>query len=324
MEFRTQVELPAGGPQLSPRSRCLWIGSCFAERIGCRLPRLQTPQDIPSVIVNPFGVLYNPESIRLGIDTLLESAFDEKYLFRGKDDLWHSWLHNGEFSAEEKKECLSRILSRLLPAARLLRQAEVLFVTFGTSRIYELGAGGFVVGNCHREPATAFTERNLSVEEIVRTWLPLLRRLHQFNPSLQVVFTVSPYRYAKYGMHGSQLSKATLLLSADRLVCAGGKEGLPVSHYFPAYEIVLDELRDYRFFGPDMLHPSETAVDYVWERFRDWTFTSEMRQCAEEWLRLENALRHRPLHPGSKSAHEFHLRTEKLARDFHIRWDITV
>lgn len=323
MEFRTRVELPAGGPRLSPRSRCLWMGSCFAEHIGSRLPRLQTAQCFPSVIVNPFGVLYNPESIRIGIETLVENSFDEKYLFRGKDGQWHSWLHSGEFSAEDKEECLNRILGRLLPAARLLRQADVLFVTFGTARVYELGCGGFVVGNCHREPAAAFTERNLSVEETVRTWLSLLRHLHQVNPSLQVVFTVSPYRYAKYGMHGSQLSKATLLLSIDRLVSAGGKDGLPVSHYFPAYEIVLDELRDYRFFGPDMLHPSETAVGYVWERFRDWAFTPDMRQCAEEWQRLDNAFRHRPLHPESKSAHDFRLRTEQLARDFHARWDLT-
>lgn len=321
MEFRTRVELPAGGPRLSPRSRCLWIGSCFAEHIGCRLPRLQTAQGIPSVMVNPFGVLYNPESIRLGLETLLENFFDEKYLFRGKDGLWHSWLHNGEFSAEEKADCLNRILCHLQPAARLLRQTDVLFVTFGTARVYGLRDGGFVVGNCHREPAAAFTERDLSVEEIVRTWLPLLRHLHRINPSLQVVFTVSPYRYAKYGMHGSQLSKAALLLSADRLVCAGGKDGLPVSHYFPAYEIILDELRDYRFFGPDMLHPSETAIGYVWERFRDWTFTPEMHQCTEEWQRLDNARRHRPLHPGSKNACDFRLRTEKLAQDFHTRWD---
>lgn len=323
MEFRTRVELPAGGPRLSPRSRCLWMGSCFAEHIGSRLPRLQTAQGFPSVIVNPFGVLYNPESIRIGIETLVENSFDEKYLFRGKDGQWHSWLHSGEFSAEDKEECLNRILGRLLPAARLLRQADVLFVTFGTARVYELGSGGFVVGNCHREPAAAFTERDLSVEETVRTWLSLLRHLHQVNPSLQVVFTVSPYRYAKYGMHSSQLSKATLLLSIDRLVSAGGKDGLPVSHYFPAYEIVLDELRDYRFFGPDMLHPSETAVGYVWKRFRDWTFTPDMRQCAEEWQRLDNAFRHRPLHPESKSAHDFRLRTEQLARDFHARWDLT-
>lgn len=299
------------------------MGSCFAEHIGSRLPRLQTAQGFPSVIVNPFGVLYNPESIRIGIETLVENSFDEKYLFRGKDGQWHSWLHSGEFSAEDKEECLNRILGRLLPAGRLLRQADVLFVTFGTARVYELGSGGFVVGNCHREPAAAFTERNLSVEETVRTWLSLLRHLHQVNPSLQVVFTVSPYRYAKYGMHGSQLSKATLLLSIDRLFSAGGKDDLPVSHYFPAYEIVLDELRDYRFFGPDMLHPSETAVGYVWERFRDWTFTPDMRQCAEEWQRLDNAFRHRPLHPESKSAHDFRLRTEQLARDFHARWDLT-
>ena len=299
------------------------MGSCFAEHIGSRLPRLQTAQGFPSVIVNPFGVLYNPESIRIGIETLVENSFDEKYLFRGKDGQWHSWLHSGEFSAEDKEECLNRILGRLLPAGRLLRQADVLFVTFGTARVYELGSGGFVVGNCHREPAAAFTERNLSVEETVRTWLSLLRHLHQVNPSLQVVFTVSPYRYAKYGMHGSQLSKATLLLSIARLFSAGGKDDLPVSHYFPAYEIVLDELRDYRFFGPDMLHPSETAVGYVWERFRDWTFTPDMRQCAEEWQRLDNAFRHRPLHPESKSAPDFRLRTEQLARDFHARWDLT-
>ena len=152
----------------------------------------------------------------------------------------------------------------------------------------------------------------MSVEEIVSSWQALLSRLPE---RMKVVFTVSPYRYAKYGMHGNRLSKATLLLAVDAL-CRADDRCL----YFPAYEIVLDELRDYRFYAPDMLHVSEQGIDYVWERFRTWAFTEEMTTFAREWADIQKALAHRPLHPDSEAFRRFETATKERLRQFEARW----
>ena len=156
------------------------------------------------------------------------------------------------------------------------------------------------MGNCHKQPAAEFKECALSVGEIVERWHTLLKRLHEANPKLQVIFTVSPYRYAKYGMVENQRAKATLLLAVEQLV-----EGNPNAHYFPAYEILLDELRDYRFYAEDMLHPSEQAVTYIWQRFTSWAFTPEVVKFSQEWERTERDLAHRPLNPDSEAHKAF-------------------
>lgn len=267
MDFRTIVPLPPGAPVVSPSTHALVLGSCFAEHVGERLRCALTAEQC---CVNPFGVLYNPMSIAQALQLLLTDEDEsrstmEQMTFKGRDGLWHSWLHSTHYSAPTREECQARCLTALTEARRLLNSASLLIVTFGTSRCYRL-ADGTTVANCHKELATTFTEHDCTTREIVATWRPLLERLRHHRPTLQVVFTVSPYRYRKYGYHASQLAKARLLLALEEM----GET------YFPAYEILLDELRDYRFYKPDMLHPSDQAVDYIWERFQQWTFTPEM------------------------------------------------
>ena len=291
MDFRTPVALPAEAPTISPSTHALVLGSCFAEHIG---ERLRLTLGAEQCCVNPFGVLYNPMSIAQalqlilalpsGHDGPLPSRIDDA-IFEGRDALWHSWFHSTHYSATTREECRSRCLVALTEARRILDRADLLIVTFGTSRCYSL-ADGTVVANCHKELPTTFTERDCTVGEIVGIWRPLLERLHQLRPGLKVVFTVSPYRYRKYGFHASQLAKARLLLATDEL----GET------YFPAYEIVLDELRDYRFYKPDMLHPSEQAVDYIWERFQDWCFSPETKQLYQQHIKQQKALNHHANH----------------------------
>ena len=310
----TPVELPERRLQITPQTRLVLLGSCFATHIGARLRGAGLRTE-----VNPFGVLYNPESIALAVDALLDGDVKENWFFYGRDNLWHSWLHSTEFSAPDKDTCLKRVEERFTAACEMLLQADVVCFTFGTNRVYE--CEGRVVGNCHKQPAAQFKERQLGIAEIVERWRTLLKRLHAANPKLQVLFTVSPYRYAKYGMVENQRAKATLLLAVEELVNGerltvngergtvngerGTVNGALAAHYFPAYEILLDELRDYRFYAEDMLHPSAQAVTYIWQRFTSWAFTPEAVKFAQEWERTERDLAHRPLNPDSEAHKAF-------------------
>lgn len=304
MDFRIKTELPAEGPRLRPESRLMLLGSCFAENVGRRMAGAGMRAE-----VNPFGVLYNPESLRLALTALLDGLPGDDVFFEGRDGLWHSWLHSGAFSAPTREACRRVVAERLDAAARALGTADVLFVTFGTADVYTL-ADGRTVANCHKEPAATFHQRRLTVGKIVETWLMLLGRLRQANRKLQVVMTVSPYRYAKLGLHGSQLTKAVLLLATDEICRQAGE-----CFYFPAYEIVTDELRDYRFYDRDMLHPSAQAVDYVMERLGQWCFDEPMHAFLAELEALDRNLTHRPLHPGSAAHLNFlHATAERLER----------
>lgn len=314
MEFRTIVDLPKQKVALRPGSQVLCVGSCFAERIGARMSEAMPPG---SVCLNPFGVLYNPESIRQALHIILYGSlfFPEEYLFQGQDGLWHSWLHSGAFSSERHEVTTRRIVTAYEEAVTMLRRADLLCITFGTPRIYEHRRQGFVVGNCHKEPGATFADRMMDVDEICTAWDSLLADLERERPELRIVMTVSPYRYAKEGMHGNQLAKATLLLAIDRMA----REHRNVV-YFPAYEIVVDELRDYRFYDTDMLHPSLQASDYVWSRFREWSFAPEMQQYADERAAIARAEAHRPLHPGSEEHRKFEEALRRKREAFEKKW----
>ena len=293
MPLLTPVVLPKQAPRIVPSTRFLLVGSCFATYIGGQLQRSGL-----QVEVNPFGVVYNPESIALALEAMLDERLPDACFFEGRDNLWHSWLHASEFSAPDEATCRKRVGERFTEACGKLRQADVICFTFGTNRVYE--HAGRVVGNCHKEPASQFVERSLTIQEIVERWRTLLDRIRTVNPTAEIIFTVSPYRYAKYGMVENQRAKSTLLLAIEELT-----REMERVHYFPAYEILLDELRDYRFYASDMLHPSEVAVNYIWQRFTSWAFTPEALKFAQEWERTERDLAHRPLNPESDAHKAF-------------------
>lgn len=293
MPLMTPVVLPKQAPRIVPSTRFLLVGSCFATHIGGQLQRSGL-----QVEVNPFGVVYNPESIALALEAMLDERLPDACFFEGRDNLWHSWLHASEFSAPDEATCRKRVGERFSEACGKLRQADVICFTFGTNRVYE--HAGRVVGNCHKEPASQFVERSLTIQEIVGRWHTLLDRIRTVNPTAEIIFTVSPYRYAKYGMVENQRAKATLLLAIEELT-----REMERVYYFPAYEILLDELRDYRFYASDMLHPSEVAVNYIWQRFTSWAFTPEALKFALEWERTERDLAHRPLNPESDAHKAF-------------------
>lgn len=206
--------------------------------------------------------------------------------------------------------------------SRFEKSSDVVIITLGTNHVYILNETGEIVDNCHKRPAALFTERTLTVSECMDYLRKSIDVLLKNNPYCKVIFTVSPIRYQKYGFHESRLSKATLLLAVDELINSfkGEKDnGKPV-YYFPAYEIMDDELRDYRFYKPDMLHPSEQAVDYINELFCDACISDDARLFIDEWQPIKQALSHRPFNPDSEEYKMFIEKTKKKETEFRQKW----
>ncbi len=209
-------------------------------------------------------------------------------------------------------------LQRALPADG----CDVCFLTLGTNHVYRLKETGEIVDNCEKRPQRLFSEEELSVADCAEALNQCVSLLRQSNPDVKIVFTVSPIRYAKYGFHGSQLSKATLLLAVQQVLAQAPAEQQDSLCYFPAYEIVNDELRDYRFYAADMLHPSEQAADYIWQQLTDHLLGDRARQMMDEWRPLQQALDHKPFHPESNEYKKFLADTQQKVEDFKKKYQL--
>ena len=259
------------------------LGSCFADEIGARLQEGDF-----HVEQNSFGALYNPASIAAAVRRLMEDREIGMEDLVDHEGLWHSWHHHGSFSRTTPEETLAVCNDRIHLAHKALKEASLLMVTFGTAWVFE--KEGEIVANCHKLPPQMFVRSRMTVEEITALWQPLLQELEAYYPKLNVLFTVSPIRHMADGAHGNQLSKSTLLLAVDQLV-DGNR-----FFYFPSYEIVLDELRDYRFYDEKMTHPTSVAVDVVWERFQCATMLPAVREQAHCNAKQHKREKHIPLH----------------------------
>ena len=271
MKWRTEIEIPKSRWQLTPDSRVLLVGSCFTDNIGRQMQAYGL-----QATVNPTGVLYNPLSIVQSLNGDMRIELVEH------DGLYHSMAHHSSFSGTDSEQVLRRCLEAQAQLHQSLEEADVVFVTFGTAYVYY--RNGQVVANCHKLPEREFTRERLTVEQIVTAWRPLIRTMQDKH----WVFTVSPIRHQRDGLHLNQLSKAVLLLAIEQL-----KNDYPEQvDYFPAYEIVLDELRDYRFYADDLVHPSTAALEYIWQRLCDTYVTpqamAQMQLKHKEWLRTQH------------------------------------
>jgi len=299
--FQTRIEIPRSGVNISYKNRVMTLGSCFAENIGKKLHDAYFLTDI-----NPFGVLYNPISIRNSIDLLLmDNQFTNEDIFESRG-LWQSFSHSSLFSDSTPESCLDKINKRLDISRMFLQQADFLLITFGTAWVFEEVKSGRVVSNCHKLPSSKFSRRRLTVEEIVNDYTNIISKLQTQFPNLKLIFSVSPIRHWKDGAHENNISKSTLMLAIDSLM-----NKFKNVQYFPAYEIVMDELRDYRFYASDMLHPSEVAIDYIWSRFSDTYFDEVTKGMKKEFEQLFADLSHRPFQPESEEYEKFRKSTEK-------------
>lgn len=283
MEFHTPVNITLAPFAIEPRERMLFVGSCFADNIGRRFV-----DDKFRATVNPYGVMYNPASIMHTVKR------------------WTGELVTAQSEASDSGSDVRQAINEAPQTA---------VFTLGTNHVYILNETGEIVDNCRKRPQRLFTERELSVDECADYLREAVTMLRQINPSVRIIITVSPIRYAKYGFHGSQLSKATLLLAADKLT----KEMDNVV-YFPAYEIVNDELRDYRFYREDMLHPTDQAVEYIWQRFGETFFSKQTVKFLEEWRPIKAALAHRPFNPEAEEYKKFLEKTKEGERELMERY----
>lgn len=285
--FRTTVDVGHPLRPIGVGDKNVFLGSCFAENVGRHFVDARL-----HALVNPMGVLYNPVIIS---DLIYHHLPITGRQFVQNNGMWHTWLGDTSLSRLTREECERVTRDAVATLQKAVVEADNLFLTLGTSRSYILEDENNTVANCHRMPPEMFWTMDVGPDDMEEFLGESLDDLHERNPHLQVIFTISPFRYAKYGMHGSQLDKARLLLGVEELM----RERKDWTCYFPAYEIVMDELRDYRFYADDMLHPSPQAVDYIWQRLQDDWMTDELRQYLSRWAPLGRALAHRPLHPES-------------------------
>ena len=295
MKWSTPIAIEEKKGYLQHGSPMLFIGSCFADNVGEYLQKAKF-----DIEINPFGTLYNPESIAMALDRLMSGQSYNINELQRSGDIWYSYHHHGKFSSTSAETTLQSINSSYERAATMLKRCQRLIITFGTAYAYRLRNSGETVANCHKQPAQLFDRTRLQVEEIVVRWQELLKRLKSYAPQCEIIFTVSPIRHMSDGAHNNQLSKSTLLLATDQL-CRIYSD---FCHYFPAFEIVLDELRDYRFYAEDMAHPSQQAVAYICERLADTYFTDETRNLAERCLKIDRSIHHRPLNGTDNDAYQ--------------------
>ena len=287
MKFRTEIQPLNHRGLIDHSTPIMLLGSCFTTEVGERMQR-----DLFYVSINPFGTLYNPESIAAAI-----SRIAERRLFQSDDIFEHSGsFHTFHSHSSLSRESVSATLSHhndtLLSAYDFLKQSRFLIITLGTAWVFRLKSTGSVVANCHKLPANMFLRSRLSVDEATTSLSTAIDTARSVNPDIRIIITVSPIRHAADGLHGNQISKSTLLLAAEQTADHYGCDHVI---YFPSYEALIDDLRDYRFYAADMRHPSETAVDYVYEKFGESFFSPSTIALADECRALTRRLAHRTM-----------------------------
>lgn len=301
MKWRTEISVPRLDTEINHATSVVMIGSCFTDEIGRRLQN-----QLFDVSVNPSGILFNPESIADTIaDALDERRFTADELFE-VDGTWRTLRRHSRFSLPDHDATLELLNSSIDTTRSRLLSADLLIVTLGSAIVHRHIPSGKVAANCHKQPSQLFSVEKLRADDIVARWQSLLSVLLKLNPGLKVVFTVSPVRHIGYGLQRDRLSKSTLIVAVNELL------GERVN-YFPSYEIIVDDLRDYRWYAEDMVHPSSQAVDYVYDIFRSATMTPQTIATAEKWGKLTRRMAHR--HTSPQAELRFRDETAAMAKE---------
>ncbi len=309
MKFFTEVKIPEFSDKIDFSHKLMFMGSCFTDNIGGKFTNYFFRTKI-----NPFGVIYNPFSVFNSINILLDNVvFKEKDLFE-YNEKWHSFAHHGSFSGKDKKFVLENINLEIKKSHSFLLETDFLFITLGTAWVYELKESGEVVSNCHKVPANQFDRRLLKFDEIVKKYKILIEKLRRLNPKIKLIFTVSPIRHLKDGAVGNQVSKSTLILAINELVNL-----YDFVSYFSSYEIVNDELRDYRFYASDLTHLTDFTVDYIWEKIETSLLSENILDDLKLAKKLSKSLNHRFLDNKSKESKIFKEKIKKQINELKNR-----
>lgn len=293
--FRTTFQVEPPKFKISYADKIMLVGSCFSENIGKKLLdyKFQT-------LINPFGILFNPISVA---DSLLRILNQEKFKeeeLHFHNDLWYSFSHHGKFSNASKSQTLTTINDSLLRAHIFLFESKFLIITLGTAWVYEHIASEKIVANCHKIPQKAFKKLLLTPEKIIEQFEKLQAAFTGNDLNINVIFTVSPVRHSKDGFIENQLSKSILHLAIHQYI----KKNVS-AYYFPAYELMMDDLRDYRFYAEDMIHPNAQAIDYIWDIFKDAVISTEDVKIMMQIQEILKAIQHKPHHPHSEKYEDF-------------------
>lgn len=294
MQFRTTFLIPKGKP-INFDDNILLCGSCFVENIGEKLE-----YRCFNALINPFGILFNPVSLAKSLDMIMERSAFEAADTIFHNGLYHSFFHHSRFSLPNQEEHLRALNDASEKARDFLKKSNKLIITLGTAWIYRHKERNLVVSSCHKIPQTDFEKSLLSVDEITAVLSQTFERLLAFNPKIEIILTISPVRHIKDGFVENQQSKSALILAVKAL-----REKFEEIAYFPAYELLMDDLRDYRFYADDLLHPSAAAVSYIWERFCDVYFDDKTLKITEDIDKIRAAAAHRPFHAESGAYRDF-------------------
>ncbi|MEM7296846.1 MAG: GSCFA domain-containing protein [Bacteroidota bacterium] len=308
MKFKLDFSPPSSDHKIDLKDKIYLIGSCFSDQIGDKLSENKF-----NVLSNPFGTIYNPHSIF----KLLKGELNENQITKSQEVFYH-WDTQGDIFGIDKAEVQASLKERLERSNKTIKGSNFLFITLGTAWVYILNDSSEIVANCHKQPSSHFQKRLLSTEEITEDFKELHQYLSTINPEINIVFTVSPVRHVKDGLVENNRSKS-ILIESVHLLCETYKN---VS-YFPSYEIMIDELRDYRFFKEDLIHPSDEAVHYIWDQFTKSFFSTESLEFLIRWQKLNSALSHRPLHPSSASHQKFLKQTLQKLEDLNDSVDLS-
>lgn len=295
MNFRTNIQLQKERNQIDYNSKLLLIGSCFSENIYHKLNYFKF-----NAFSNPFGILFNP----IVIEALISNAISQKE-YTKKDvfqlnERWHCFDAHSNLSSIDKVELLSNLNNAITLTNHQLKKATHIIITLGTSWVYRFIETDTIVGNCHKVPQKKFLKELLSVEEINASLENMCALIKDFNPTINIIFTVSPVRHLKDGFVENSVSKAHLLAAVHQL-----EDKRKQLYYFPSYEIMLDDLRDYRFYTSDMVHPNETAINYIWEQFQKVWISESANTIMKEVNTIQKGLAHKPFNPTSQNHKKF-------------------
>ena len=297
MNFFTKIDISAVNFKIDYTSHLAFFGSCFADNISALFAERKF-----NVLANPFGTVYNPVSSAIQIKAIADGKiFGEEDVFQDTrcDGLWHCWDAHSSLSGTTKEECIGKLNAAATQARDFLQKASVIFITLGSAFVYYLKNSGKPAANCHRQDPNLFTRRMISVDEATEAIREITASIRQLNQHAQIVFTVSPLRHMSDGAHNNTLSKATLQLAINSALEKVAAE------YFPSYEIVMDELRDYRFYSDDMIHLSKTAEEYIFERMVETYCDSTTRENMAKVEKFLKMAKHRIQDENSPATQEF-------------------
>ena len=306
MEFRTTVKTGENRSWLHHSDKVLLLGSCFSDNIGAKMQGA-----LIQAMVNPMGTLYNPMSIARGVYRLIDNEpIAGRDLFM-QGGVWNSYDFHSRHSLPDKQATIDRMNQRIEQGHQALQQAQLLTITLGTAIVYRLKATGEVVANCHKVPQHEFERRMATVDEMTDELDKMLTRLHEFNAELRIILTVSPIRHIADGLDTNSLSKALLRVAIHEVMTRHRE----YCDYFPAYEIMLDDLRDYRFYSNDMVHPSEVAVEYIWQAFQATYLDDRSALAVARCERIHKRLQHRPMSASRETVDRFNADTASVVRN---------